>query len=85
MATVKTCDKCSHYTPTDSPDLSSYVFAGSCSLMGDSNDQSPVVAADRAAGWDSESYRAGVYVGPKFGCIHWARKDVNTMQKRENP
>lgn len=27
----------------------------------------------KAYGWDYESYRAGVYVGPKFGCIHWVK------------
>jgi hypothetical protein len=40
--------------------------------MGDSNDSATPV--DKCMGWDSESYRAGVYVGPKFGCIHWEKK-----------
>lgn len=70
---TKTCDKCRHYTPTDMP-IDNYVHAGSCALMGDSNDQTPRVAVDRAAGWDYEGYVAGVYVGPKFGCIHWAKR-----------
>lgn len=74
MAARKTCDKCQHYTPTDMPDSESYKFAGECSLMGDSNDQMPRCAQDRAVGYDYESYQAGVYVGPKFGCIHWVKK-----------
>ena len=73
----KTCDKCLHYTPSDVPDLDGYAFAGSCALMGDSSNQFPRVAVDRAAGWDCESYSAGVYVGPKFGCIHWMGHDRN--------
>lgn len=74
MSSRKTCDKCTNYTTTDKPDLDAYAHAGACSLMGDSNDQNPRVAVDRAAGWDYESYTAGVYVGPKFGCIHWVKK-----------
>lgn len=67
MSTHKTCDKCKHYS------VSTYVNEGSCALMGDSNENP--VAEDRCAGWDYESYRAGVYVGPKFGCIHWIKKE----------
>lgn len=73
MATRKTCDKCNHYKPDENPPSSSYEYAGSCVLMGDSNDQLSCVAVDRCAGWDYESYGAGVYVGPKFGCIHWVK------------
>lgn len=77
---MKTCDKCQHYTPTEMPQDEAYAFAGSCALMGDSNDQSPRVVADRAAGWDYEGYSAGVYVGPKFGCIHWAKRAQSPTQ-----
>ena len=59
-----------------SPTTRTGVNAGSCALMGDSNDHPNRVEADRAAGWDYEGYRAGVYVGPKFGCIHWAKRDA---------
>jgi hypothetical protein len=41
--------------------------------MVDSNDVE-VRWPDKCYGWDYESYRAGVYVGPKFGCIHWEKK-----------
>ena len=73
MTSRKTCDKCKHYEPAQ------HVYpqnphGGSCALMGDSNDQAPRVAVDRAAGWDYEGYSAGVYVGPKFGCIHWEKR-----------
>ena len=76
MATRKTCDKCRHYTPGEWPNDPRLLNAGSCALMGDSNDHPNQVEADRAAGWDYESYRAGVYVGPKFGCIHWVKRDA---------
>jgi len=71
-----TCDKCQHYEPDDL-----YKNLGACALMGDSNDCSydyetnmRKCAPDRAYGWDYEGYRAGVYVTPKFGCIHWLKK-----------
>jgi len=67
---MKTCDKCAHYTPSRFPRTSPH--NGKCDLMGDSNDGPTFV--DGCKGWDSESYRAGVYVGPKFGCIHWEKK-----------
>jgi len=70
-----TCDKCKHYTPVKYPGATN-PHGGSCELMVDSNDQTPRVAIDRAAGWDYEGYSAGVYVGPKFGCIHWGKRDV---------
>lgn len=63
----KTCDKCTHYKRADW----SWPNNGTCALMGDVNDGPNT--EDRAAGWDYESYRAGVYVGPKFGCIHWVK------------
>jgi len=61
-----TCDKCAHYTARDEY----------CDLMGDFNDEPN--GPDRCAGWDYEGYRAGVYVGPKFGCIHWMKKEKET-------
>jgi hypothetical protein len=75
-----TCNKCQHYTPD-----SLYANMGSCALMGDSNDHEYDrdtnmldIESDRAYGWDYESYKAGVYVTPKFGCIHWAKKQPTT-------
>ena len=68
--TNKTCDRCEHYTPPDLGD--GWENQGDCAMTLDSNDGTP--HADRAYGWDYESYRAGVQVGPKFGCIHWMKK-----------
>jgi hypothetical protein len=68
-----TCDKCQHFKN----DNSNYGILGSCALMEDSNDirrSNRVYENDRAYGWDYESYCAGVYVAPKFGCIHWLKK-----------
>jgi hypothetical protein len=43
--------------------------------MLDFNDNPHTIpAVDRAAGWDYGLYGAGVYVGPKFGCIHFDKK-----------
>jgi hypothetical protein len=69
MNSKKTCDKCEHYTP----DKSEVVF-GECALMGDCNEEG-TPDNTRAYGWDYEGYSAGVYVGKKFGCIHWAKKE----------
>lgn len=71
-ATRKTCAKCAHYTPSKYDDND-----GDCELMGDSNDsRRETRLADQCSGWDYEGYRAGVYVGPKFGCIHWTKKET---------
>ena len=70
MNRKNTCDKCEHYTP----DKSEVVF-GDCALMGDSNDGTP--DSTRAYGWDYEGYSAGVYVGAKFGCINWTKKETS--------
>lgn len=71
-----TCDKCQHYKPDEL-----YTNVGACAMTGDSNaheydreTHTLNVASDRAYGWDYESYRSGVYVTPKFGCIHWLKK-----------
>ena len=61
-----TCDKCRQYKV--------YLGYGECDLMQDSNNCT-VMQPDKAYGWDYEGYRAGVYVGPKFGCIHWLKKE----------
>jgi hypothetical protein len=64
---ARTCDKCANYEPDESND-------GSCSLMGDSNVVGTPI--DRCSGWDYEGYSAGVFVGPKFGCIHWIKGEM---------
>lgn len=70
-----TCDTCKHFTLNDC-----YKDRGACDLMGDANDlgynsttntELPF-PRNKAMGWDYEGYLAGVYVGPKFGCIHWS-------------
>jgi len=66
--TNNTCDKCAHYTPD-----SHKKNEGSCSLMGDINEKNNPI--DGCSGWDMENYSAGVFVGPKFGCIHWIRRE----------
>jgi hypothetical protein len=68
MASRKTCDKCAHYTPGGKGSEND----GSCAKAGDANDGP--VPTDGIVGWDYESFAAGVYVGPKFGCIHWVKK-----------
>jgi hypothetical protein len=68
---TKTCSKCEHYT------LEEYREGfGDCALMGDANEG--VTDNTHAYGWDYEGYSAGVYVGEKFGCIHWVKKEKNT-------
>jgi hypothetical protein len=72
MAKYKRCKNCAHYTPDE---VKGY-HAGVCALMGDINDEPN--KADRCSGWDYGSYRAGVYVGPEFGCIHFTKKTKPT-------
>lgn len=83
MATRKTCDKCEHFTPNPT-----YTNLGDCALMGDSNDEKYShktkrlgTTTDKAFGWDYESYQAGVFVGRKFGCIHWVRRAPATTKE----
>ena len=79
---AKTCDRCEHYTPAKVYEhlggerAAQQKNQGGCALLGDSNDGT--ADDDKAYGWDYESYRAGVYVGPKFGCIHWLKKARTT-------
>ena len=81
---MNTCDQCTHYTASSRPTTfvkvanyeiagpATYLFAGACALITDGNDIP--CPKDGAVGWDYEGYIAGVYVGPKFGCIHWSKK-----------
>lgn len=74
---AKTCDKCKHYSPSSSSTKGDE-NAGSCALIEDTNNTPgyALVAVDRVASWDYEGYRSGAYVGPKFGCIHWEKRDA---------
>lgn len=71
MKPRKTCDKCSHFG------LDGRNGHGNCALMEDSSDVAEW-SLDRVYTWDYEGYRAGNYVGPKFGCIHWVKKEKST-------
>lgn len=67
---MKTCDKCIRWTRESLQDsFPEYKDQGYCSLFGDSNQGTP--RDDVCYGEDYESYRAGVIVMSKFGCIHW--------------
>lgn len=65
--TDKTCDKCSNYVHGED-------FKGECNLI-DSGNNYPMME-NGIMSWDYEGYSSGCYVGPKFGCIHWEKKDV---------
>lgn len=78
---MNTCDQCKHWsTDADSWKGSQfeakYAEQGECDLFGDSNDycDDPPPRNDVCYGWDYESYKAGVTVMAKFGCIHWEAK-----------
>ena len=73
---MNTCDKCQHFEPGGP--YNAWDIGGFCALAQDWNDCAGGRHAlpDRAYGWDYEGYGAGVYVGPKFGCIHWVAKDA---------
>lgn len=80
---MKTCDKCSHWS-TDAYEWANsefqikYAEQGECDLFGDSNQFNSSKDApprnDVCYGWDYESYKSGVIVMAKFGCIHWSEK-----------
>ena len=59
MMTNKTCDRCEHYMPSEFEEVNE----GRCRMTLDSNDGT--THADRAYGWDYESYRAGVQGRPE--------------------
>ena len=79
---MKTCDLCKHWTPEDlqfspnHPEISlQYKDQGECALFGDINDYDDRSAPNTVCyGSDYESYKAGVVVMAKFGCIHWEAK-----------
>lgn len=67
---MNTCDACKHYTMPAKDELPGYEYDGSCALM---EYEAPILI-DSAIPWDYEGYKAGVHVGPKFGCVHWEAK-----------
>jgi hypothetical protein len=67
---MKTCDKCANYKFPEAGDAK---YEGACKLMRDNN-ATLTNRLDICLAWDYEGYGAGVYVGPKFGCIHWIEK-----------
>ena len=71
MSASNTCDKCKQYNQHSIHDKH-----GSCALIADINDVGErALSTDKAYAWDYEGYRAGTYVGIKFGCIHWEKKN----------
>jgi hypothetical protein len=72
-----TCDKCRHFNTSDKSSRLHEAGFGSCERSFTDINSVPInTPADRfdpttAYSWDYESYDSGVYVGPKFGCIHW--------------
>ena len=68
---MNTCDTCNNYQPPYKYEAPGYEYDGSCKLM----EYEHSIDIDRAIPWDAEGYSAGVHVGPKFGCIHWIKKE----------
>jgi len=66
---MNTCDTCEHYTmpekyrPND----------GYCALIGDGRHRQNGI--DGLTSDADYLYESWVYVGPKFGCIHWIAKE----------
>ena len=69
---MKTCDECKHDTIADDNGLPGFQYDGRCALM----EYDAPISINKAIPWDYEGYSAGVSVGPKFGCIHWEKKDA---------
>lgn len=71
---MRTCKHCKHWEKfTDQEDIRYHGPLGTC--------HSPkMVYAERnipddcLACWDYEGYKAGIYTGQDFGCIHWEQK-----------
>lgn len=71
---LQTCDKCGNYAPPFS-DTGSNVYwenAGECTRIGAW--QGGPNAVDSCGSGECEGLDVPVYVGPKFGCIHWEKK-----------
>lgn len=72
---MNTCDTCRNYNPLGDdyrPNL------GMCKQTCDYNELTRSGENEdptRAYAWDYEGYSAGVFVGAKFGCIHWMVKE----------
>jgi hypothetical protein len=73
--TNKTCDKCQHYTPGDDWQGANRPATGSCRLMCNSSAWPQGAAPDNlCASWSRDGFWIGIYVGAKFGCIHWNKE-----------
>ena len=70
---MKTCDECKHDTFADDDGLPIHQYEGNCALM----EYGAPISINKAIPWDYEGHSgAEVSVGPKFGCIHWEKKDA---------
>lgn len=67
---MNTCDTCKHYTMPEAerPD------AGDCALIDE--DRHRPNGVDGLSSGAEYLYESWVYVGPKFGCIHWMAKEA---------
>jgi len=68
------CSSCSHRSvegsPTESPEVGRCI---NLKLLG-WPERGARLELDEAAPFDAEHYSAGLYTGPRFGCIHWEGK-----------
>jgi len=75
---MNTCDACKHYTPVVNPHgpTWSHRNCGECWLTNqpDPTDRLSFVAVDKIASMSGDGGGSELYVGPKFGCIHWEAK-----------
>ena len=77
---MNTCDACKNYTPHSEGGLSeqyrkafqSEKFNGSCKKMNETSDDN--AHEDSLGSWGCYGEPSGLFVGPKFGCIHFQPK-----------
>lgn len=78
MPEIGTCDACCHWTgtgPVSVTDSDRVKWAGSCNLIDNWGDEPQKIDNITAEGVIGYEYgKALVWVGPKFGCIHWLKK-----------
>lgn len=68
---AKTCDKCAHWTPSDSIKRPN---EGTCSSDKFAYIGEDTIEPDELGYSDYEGYSANFNTGPKFGCIHWQKR-----------
>lgn len=69
---MNTCDTCKHWS---SPEKYHTPYGGICDHPKLSLDDEELTASDQLASWSYEGCMgSGIYVGPKFGCIHHEKK-----------